>query len=219
MAHRFRWRREPDHRGDYPEDRTILALDIEGFGRQGRTNLTRLWLRRLLDDWCTSLLTAAQVSPAQWCTQDTGDGFIFSIDPHIHRNVLLERFVGELAECLIHHNRGHLRRPESLRLRVAMHAGDVLRDPKPLHGEATVLACRLLDDDALRDCLAETQQPLVAIVSEMIYDNIVKQAYPPIDPATWHPVLAATKEGPKHAWVHVPGDFDAPKRAGVVVAA
>jgi hypothetical protein len=103
---------------------------------------------------------------------------------------------------------------ERIRVRVAMHSGDVPRDPYPIHGEATVLACRLLDATILRSCLDATEQPLAAIVSQTIYENIVKQAYPPIDPLAWHPAVAATKEGPKPAWVHVPGDVDAPRRAG-----
>jgi class 3 adenylate cyclase len=201
---------------DHPVDRTILAVDIEGFGRQARTNPTRLRLRRQLDRWCTALLKQTQASPSQWCVQDTGDGFIFSVDPHIPRNVLLGRFVAGLAQRLVRYNR---ERPEAerMRLRLAMHAGDVLRDPEPIHGEATVLACRLLDAAALRACLEATEQPLAAIVSQMIYDNIVRQAYRPIIPATWHPVVASTKEDPRPAWVHVPGDVEAPRRAGVVV--
>jgi hypothetical protein len=200
---------------DHPEDRTILAVDIEGFGRQARTNLTRVRLRRQLARWCRTLLKQAQVSPSQWCAQDTGDGFIFSVDSHIPRNVLLSRFVGGLAQRLGRYNRNRAE-AERIRLRLAMHAGDVLRDPEPIHGEATVLACRLLDAAVLRACLEVTDQPLGAIVSQMIYDNIVRQAYRPIVPATWHAVVAATKEGTLPAWVHVPGDFDAPTRAGVV---
>ncbi len=198
----------------HPEDRTLVAVDIEGYGRQTRTNPTRLRLRRQLKRWCTVLLSQAHASPEQWCAQDTGDGFIFSIDPHVPRNVLLGRLVTGLAHRLARYNRT---RPEHerIRLRVAMHTGDVLRDPCPIHGEATVLACRLLDAAALRACLGATERPLAAIVSQTIYDNIVKQGYPPIDPLSWYAVIAATKEGPKPAWVHVPGDLDAPLRAGV----
>jgi hypothetical protein len=200
---------------DHPEDRTIAAVDIQGYGREELTNLTRLRLRRYLNGWCKALLEEAHASREQWCAQDTGDGFVFSVDPHVLRDVLLDRFVTGLAEQLARHNRDCLP-AERIRLRLAMHAGDVLRDPQPIHGEATVLAFRLLNADVLRACLAVTEQPLAAIVSETIYDNIVKHGYPPIDPLDWYPVLATTKEGPKRAWVHVPGDFGAPGRAGVV---
>jgi class 3 adenylate cyclase len=200
---------------DHPEDRTLLAVDIEGFGQQGRTNPTRLRLRRQLARWCAALLKQAGASPSQWCVQDTGDGFIFSVDSHIPRNLLLSRFVAGLPLRLSRYNR-HRPETERIRLRFSMHAGDVLRDPEPIHGEATVLACRLLDASVLRACLAATEQPMAAIVSETIYDNIVKHAFPPIDPGTWYPVVAVIKEGPKPAWVHVPGDYLAPSRAGVV---
>jgi hypothetical protein len=200
---------------DHPEDRTILALDMEGFGRQELTNPTRVRLRRYLDSWCRALLDEAQVSPEQWCALDTGDGFVFSVDPHVSRDVLLDRFVTGLAEHLARHNRDCLA-TERIRLRLAMHAGEVLRDPQPIHGEATVLAFRLLGADVLRACLAATEQSLAAIVSETIHDNIIKHGYPPIEPLDWYAVLATTKEGPRRAWVHVPGDCDAPRRAGVV---
>jgi class 3 adenylate cyclase len=200
---------------NHPEDRTLLVVDIEGFGRQVRTNPTRLRLRRQLDRWCTALLRQAQASPSQWCVQDTGDGFIFSVDSHVPRNLLLSRFVAGLPVRLVRYNRERAE-AECIRLRLAMHSGDVLRDPQPIHGEATVLACRLLDAGELQACLAATEQPLAAIVSQTIYDNIVKHAFPPLNPDTWHPVVAVTKEGPVPAWVHVPGDFDAPDRAGVV---
>ncbi len=129
--------------------------------------------------------------------------------------MLLGKFLAGLPQRLTRHNRD---RPEAerIRLRLAMHAGDVLRDPDPIHGEATVLVCRLLDAEELRACLKATEQPLAAIVSQTIYDNIIKQAYPPIDPLEWERVITATKEGARQAWVHVPSDPDAPRRAGVV---
>ncbi|SRR6266496_173395 len=203
--------RDPNH----PEDRTLVAVDIDGFGRQARTNLIRVKLRRRLDGWCGGVLTRAQASKEQWVAQDTGDGFIFSIDAHVPRDVLLGKFLAGLPQRLTRHNRD---RPEAerIRLRLAMHAGDVLRDPDPIHGEATVLVCRLLDAEELRACLKATEQPLAAIVSQTIYDNIIKQAYPPIDPLEWERVITATKEGARQAWVHVPSDPDAPRRAGVV---
>ncbi len=60
--------RDPNH----PEDRTLVAVDIDGFGRQARTNLIRVKLRRRLDGWCGGVLTRAQASKEQWVAQDTG---------------------------------------------------------------------------------------------------------------------------------------------------
>jgi hypothetical protein len=47
-----------------------------------------------------------------------------------------------------------------MRLRVAVHAGRVLADPQPLHGEAVIHACRLRDSPAVHTCLQTTERPL-----------------------------------------------------------
>jgi hypothetical protein len=202
---------------DAPEYRTILVVDIEGFGRHGRADPIQVRLRRYLNDWCGTLLSQAGADPTQWVAQDTGDGFLFSVDAHVPRNVLLDRFSTGLAMQLVRHNRTRPMDTHRIRVRLAMHAGDLLRDPDPVHGYAVILAARLLDAEALRACLRATDQPLAVIVSEAIYDNIVRPGYPPMNPIEWCPVLAATKEGPVQAWVHVPGDPKAPVRAGVVI--
>lgn len=66
--------------------------------------------------------------------------------------------------------------------------------------------------------LRATRQPLVAIASPVIYESIIRQDYPGIPPSHWHPVVARIKEGLQEAWVHVPGDLRAPRRAQALVA-
>jgi hypothetical protein len=135
----------------------------------------------------------------------------------VPRDVLLARLLHGLRRRLKGFNRDKPLK-ERLRLRVAFHGGDVLRDPAPFEGTATVLACRLLNADVLRACLRATSEPLAAIASQPLHDGIIRHGYQRIDPAGWHPVVVATKEGPQPAWVHVPGDPGAPVRAQVVAA-
>ncbi len=77
--------------GDHPQYRTILTADIEGYGRPARTNPERVKLRRHLAGWCDDLLGKAGVRADRWCRQDTGDGWIVSIDPHLPRDVTRRR--------------------------------------------------------------------------------------------------------------------------------
>lgn len=202
--------------GARPLNRTIIALDIEAYSGGHRTDPIRVRLRRLLRGWCWMLLTRSGLRRDQWDQSDTGDGLLLSIDPHLPRDVLLTSMIAGLPGILARHNR---RRAdgERLRLRLAVHAGDVVSDPRPLVGEAVNDACRLLDSATLRACLRATGQPLVVVASQAIYDGIIKHAYLDLDPYTWHRVQAVTKEGSLPGWVHVPGDTDAPHRAGVVV--
>jgi hypothetical protein len=199
----------------HPVYRTLVAVDIEDYGREDRTDLVRVQLRRSLLRWSRAAISQAGASCGQYLWHSTGDGYLFSIDANVPRDVLLNQLVGRLRRALLTFNRR--RQPgERLRLRLAIHSGDVLFDPDPLEGFATVLTCRLLDSEVLRACLRATSQPLAAIASQVIHDGIIRHGYGRIDPDAWHRVVAQTKEGSASAWVHVPHDPAAPQRAGLV---
>lgn len=195
-----------------PAYRLLIALDIEGFGKPSRTNLTRLALRRRLRRMYVRLLRQIGVTPERFVSQDTGDGAILSIDGAVPKSRILDRLVPTMADRLVATNDG---KPPSqqMRLRMALHAGDTLADPEPLHGEAVIFTSRLLDAAPLRSSLAATTMPLALIVSPVIYEETVKHGYGRIDPSTFHPTVAHVKETRTAAWLHVPGDPLAPQRA------
>jgi WD40 repeat protein len=198
--------------------RTFLAADIESYGRLERSDTVRVRLRRHLTDWCIGLFDRAGVDPGSWVLQDTGDGWLLSIDPNVSRSLLLDAVPRGLHERLLAYNQDSPN-TERLRVRLAMHAGDVLSDPDPFVGEATIHVCGLLDSEVLRDCLRATTQPLAVMVSEEIYQGVVRRAHGGLDPAAWHQVVVDGKEGPADTWVNVPGDVDAPGRLGAVSSA
>jgi WD40 repeat protein/energy-coupling factor transporter ATP-binding protein EcfA2 len=195
--------------------RTFLAADIESYGGLERSDSVRVRLRRHLTDWCTALFDRAGVDPGSWVLQDTGDGWLLSIDPNVSRSLLLDAVPRGLRERLLAYNQDSPN-TERLRVRLAMHAGDVLSDPDPFVGEATIHVCELLDSEVLRDCLRATTQPLAVMVSEEIYQGVVRRAHGGLDPAVWHQVVIDGKEGPADTWVHVPGDVDAPSTVWAV---
>jgi hypothetical protein len=198
-----------------PEHRSILAVDIETFSDPARTNPIRLYLHQHLTRLLPELLTQAGIPEEQYATSDTGDGLIISIAPQVPTVRLLDPLIGRLARRLAAFNRNKPP-PRRMRLRVALHAGGVLADPQPLHGEAVIHACRLLDSPAARACLTATEQPLAVIVSQVVYDDVIKHGFGRIDPTTWHPVIAEVKETHASAWVHVPSDAEAPLRAKII---
>lgn len=197
-----------------PEHRSILAVDIVGFSSHERVDPTRLHLRQRLRRTVDSEL-ARILEGASYDSNDTGDGWVYAIDPAVPKPRLLDPLIPRLAARLERHNQP---RPasEQIRLRVVLHAGEVLRDPAPLLGQPVIHAFRLLDAPALKACALATTRPLVLIVSASIYEGIVKQRYVRLDPATFFPVIARVKETNDRAWVHVPGDPEAPLRASVV---
>lgn len=203
--------------GIQPEHRSILAVDVEGFGRLNRTDPIRLGVHQRLRQLLTSALEQAGADPQHYRLADTGDGFLATISPSIPKPRLLDPLIPWLTEHLDRANR-RASQAEQLRLRVVVHAGEVLADPDPNLGHTVILASRLLDAQALRACLAATSAPLVLMVSEWIYREVVEHHYGSIDPASYQPVRVTAKEADVIAWVHVPGDPDAVQRAGVLAA-
>jgi hypothetical protein len=87
----------------------------------------------------------------------------------------------------------------------ALHAGEVASDA---HGHASKdlnLTFRLLDSDRLRSDLARTQANLALLVSESIYNDIVRQGHRDIDAEAFQPVQVAAKGTYARAWLFLPG--------------
>ena len=91
-----------------------------------------------------------------------------------------------------------------MRLRVALHNGEVLFDGDGLAGEAVVALMRLLDADDLRQALAAAPGDLAVIVSDRMHHDAVVQGHRDIDPAEYRQVRVSLKEFSQPAWIRVP---------------
>jgi hypothetical protein len=167
-----------------PEHRSILVVDIEEFSRRERTNPIQLDLHRDLRGLLQDALQAGEINQDVCEWEDRGDGFLITIGAEVPKSRLLDPVIPLLAERVEAHNR--TAEPAwRLRLRVVVHAGEVLRDPKANVGQAVVAACRLLDSPELHAHLKATSRPLVVAVSDWIYQEIVQHGYGSIDRATY----------------------------------
>jgi PAS domain S-box-containing protein len=188
---------EPEHRG-------ILALDIQGFGRLDRSNPARVRMRTGLHRILQNALTAAGIHPESAEQSEYGDGILVLLDPQISKARLLYPFLPRLVSGLGQYN-GAAPDGERLRLRVVVHAGELLRDGYGMTGEDLVLAFRLLDSDLVRARLAQAGEDLVLVVSDLIYQGVVKHGYGGIDPGVFQPRWITAKETSARAWLHLPG--------------
>ncbi|WP_207928969.1 hypothetical protein [Actinomadura sp. 6K520] len=194
-----------------PVHRSILVLDIEGSTAAVRTNPIRQELRSQVYEMLGQAMDYTGIEGG-WCDpfEDRGDGVLVLLHPvdELPKTLLLSRLVPKLAQQLAGYNAdlpvAELPRL-GLRLRAAVHAGEVHRDGKGCFGEAVDLACRLLDAPKLKQCLRDTPSPLVLVVSEDIYWGIVRHGYEGISPATYHPDLKVSVGGRRRqGYVHVP---------------
>jgi hypothetical protein len=206
------------HLGDL-HHRSILVVDIEGYSLPARTNSIRGRLRGtlyLLLEQATSALgvAAAQHDPPS----DQGDGALVLFHPQVPKNRLLHPLISDLAEGLGRYN---LDAPEAeqLRLRVVVHAGELLSDDHGYFGEDLDEAFALLNSDTLRTCLSQTAGPLVLLVTERIYHGIVRHGLVGIDRASYRPVDVPMKRSATRAWVPRARRRPRRRRGGVAVRA
>ncbi|NUT99692.1 MAG: solute-binding protein, partial [Saccharothrix sp.] len=191
--------------------RTILAVDVSGFGARGRTEQEAV--RRGLYE---ALIRAFAECGIPWTDdwdgtyhEDRGDG-LFVLVPH---DVPNGRVVGSLPHVLAGQLRRHNKAAADdavIRLRAAITSGEVSNDGNGVMGDGLVLAFRLLESSALREDLRRRPGELALIVSDRFYRDVVRDD-PVCDPDAYREVAVDVKEVRGKAWISRP-DHPRPER-------
>jgi hypothetical protein len=186
-----------------PQYFQILVVDIEGFGK--RQNPVQQHLRMRLYQIVREAMADIGIDMGELPVSDRGDGAFWLLPTSVSKVDLTGRFITALQAGLQAHARVSSERAV-LRLRAALHAGEVGQDEHGWVGEDLNTACRLVDLQELRVILAAaTQSSLVLAVSDGWYSAVVRHDYPGIDSATFWPIRFHAKEVRQTAWVNVPG--------------
>lgn len=119
----------------------IVCVDVEKFTDQRRTNPHQLAVHEGLYQALHGAFDRAGV-PWQSCYhEDRGDGALILVPPEVPKKLLVVDVLHQLAAALAEHNHVHDGRAQ-IRLRVALHAGEVRRDPHGVVSEAVNFTCR-----------------------------------------------------------------------------
>ncbi len=191
-----------------PVHRTVLVVDVEGFTDRCRTNAHQVIVR---DGLYRALRQAFRAAGIEWDAghaEDRGDGVLFLALPEVPKTRFVDALPGELAEALRTHNDGR-NREERIRLRMALHAGEVSFDEHGVTGAAVNLTFRLADAQPLREALAASGGVLALIVSSWFYDEVVRNS-PEARPAAYRRVRVAVKETAAEGWICLPDHPDPP---------
>ncbi len=186
-----------------PVYRVILAFDIEGFGGPQRSNPVRSMMRMALYGLIREALTRAIGGLAHCRLSDLGDGVLVLITPTVPKTRVVEPLMSDIAAGLRRYNE-QAGSNAKIRLRAALHAGDIIEDPHGYAGEDLNLTFRLLDCAPLRAALSRSRANLGLVVSEHFYNTIVKQGFEGIDPSQYAPIDVTVKETVAKAWIHLP---------------
>jgi tetratricopeptide (TPR) repeat protein len=182
--------------------RTILIVDVEGFGDQRRTNPHRLVVRNGLYRALQQAFASAGI-PWDTCYQEScGDGVFVLIPAEVPKGPFVESMPRELAAALREHNAAHSA-GERIRLRMALHAGEVYYDEHGVTAASINLAFRLLDASPLKAALAGSPGTLALITSSWFFDEVVRHS-PAGDAASYRPISVTVKETTTVAWICLP---------------
>ncbi|MFI0357736.1 hypothetical protein [Actinomadura sp. 9N407] len=181
--------------------RTLIAADIVGFGR--RETALQPYLHKVLYEAVETALAGAGVPLAGCHREDRGDGMLVMAPPDAGVEPLLDAFPARLHAELRRHDRVAL--PEArIRLRLAVHAGYVRSGDRGADGEALTHLFRLLDAEAFKAAHAERAAPLGLIVSDYLYEQIVRPGLSLLDPLAFTELAVTRKETSCDAWVWFP---------------
>jgi tetratricopeptide (TPR) repeat protein len=182
--------------------RAIMVVDVERFGDPARTNLNQLAIRQGMYEALTEAFAAAGIDWDSCVSEDRGDGALILIPPEIPKIRLVTSILGPLAAAIHRHNT-ESSAPERMRLRVALHAGEVYRDAHGVAGVAVNHAFRLAEAPALRSALAASCGVLALIVSDWLFTEVVRHD-PAAVPGSYRRVQVLVKETAATGWVRVP---------------
>jgi hypothetical protein len=195
--------------------RAIVCVDVEGFGDRRRTNPDQVAAR---DGLYCALSQAFARSGMHWedCYhEDRGDGALILIPSDVPKSLLVTDVPRELAAALSEHNQAH-DQPARIRLRMAVHAGEIHHDAHGVAGTAINVTFRLLEAAPLKRALAGSSGVLAVIASRWFFEEVIRHT-PASGPASYRRVPIAVKETKDSAWICRPDDPYLPDEQVVTV--
>ena len=186
--------------------RSIVIVDVENFGDPARTNADQLTVRGTMYEVLGQSFARARISWDDCEAEDRGDGVMVLVSPFVPKSWLVTMLPAYLAESLIGHNAACPAQTR-IRLRMALHAGEVQRDRNGSTSTSLIRSFRLIEAPPLKAALRQSSGVVALIVSDWFYDEVVRH-YEAAAPSHFRQVRVAVKETEMTAWIRVLGAGD-----------
>lgn len=180
----------------------VMVVDVERFSDPARTGLDQLAVREALYRVLPWAFAGSGVGWDSCVSEDRGDGALILVPPEVPKILLVAVLPGLLAAAVSAHN-ADCAEPERMRLRMALHAGEVYRDAHGVAGAAVNHTFRLAEAEQLRSALAASPAPLALVVSDWFFSEVVRHD-PAAEPDSYRQVQVSVKETAVAGWIRVP---------------
>ncbi|GAA4485176.1 hypothetical protein GCM10023191_009380 [Actinoallomurus oryzae] len=181
----------------------VVAFDIAGFGDRRRDDDVQLYVRAGLYRILEESFEDAGVPWRECHREDRGDGVLVVVPALVATESLISPLTERVRAGLRRHNKLSSE-PAQIRLRMALHAGHVHFDAYGVAGQTLVHAFRLLEAPTFKTAFAATGRELGCVVSDRLYDDVIRHGPGLIDPDLYHAISVSVKETEARAWVHFP---------------
>jgi len=186
--------------------RIIVFVDL--VGSPALTDTTLLAMRADLDEIMRRVFQRLRLSLEDCTSEDRGDGILLLVPPvrPESESLFAARMPQELARALHEINRTR-ESAHQIRIRVALHAGEVRHGRHGIDGSSINFAARLVDSTDLKRAVAGAPDGVGVILSSLLYDAVQREPWrdPSFDPAAYREVRVAVKTTEAQAWIHLPG--------------
>ena len=187
--------------------RTIVVVDVEGFGDRRRTNQNQVAIRKGLYLVMHEAFRIAGISLTDHYYEDRGDGMFVLVGPEVLKSVFVELLPYALVSALETHNNAH-QDAEQIRLRMALNAGEVNFDEHGATSSSINLTFRLISSDSLRITLSRSISVLAVITSAWFFDEVVRNSAAPV--VSYRPIQVSAKETDALGWMYLADYKDRP---------
>jgi hypothetical protein len=181
----------------------VVAFDIAGFGDRRRDDDVQLYVRAGLYRILEESFEDAGVPWRECHREDRGDGVLVVVPALVATESLISPLTERVRAGLRRHNKLSSE-PAQIRLRMALHAGHVHFDAYGVAGQTLVHAFRLLEAPTFKTAFAATGRELGCVVSDRLYDDVIRHGPGLIDPDLYDAISVSVKETEARAWVHFP---------------
>ncbi|PSL56239.1 hypothetical protein B0I31_104530 [Saccharothrix carnea] len=181
--------------------RSFVVVDVESYGDSSRTSPQRTAVR---DGMYQVLMTAFADCDLPWddkSVDDVGDSLMVLLPADVPKSALVDRLPERVVAALREHNHVHADGAR-LRLRMAVHAGEVHFDEHGKTSAEMIFTYRILDAPAAKQALKSSTATLVLIASDPFYQAVIRHA-PAARPADFEQVEVTVKEVHDRVWVRL----------------
>ncbi|WP_367129545.1 hypothetical protein [Saccharothrix sp. HUAS TT1] len=187
--------------GSAAAHRSFVVVDVESYGDPTRTSPHRTAARDGLYQVMRSAFADCDLPWDPAAVDDAGDSLLVLVPADVPKSVLVDQLPERLVAELREHNHVHSAGAR-LRLRMAVHAGEVRYDEHGRTSPEMIFTYRILDTADAKRALRDSTATLVLITSDHFYQAVVHH-HPSARPDAYQQATANVKEVHSRVWVRL----------------